>query len=360
MLELSITNYQMRRPPMAANVRALSDMPARMTVHDTGNEYVKKMMITAYALEKQNQVVVEKDPSGTNINLSREFKGSVGTLYLRENRKLHFEIDSNYVEEIEIKAFFSKKIEKRHHVACVTGIVSFTFDDLIEVRIAGNRITFTYTLLPDGKGQPVAFAFEMPEVRSFARDLYDWAERKGFKLMKAVDEDFQQPVIDHSPAPAPPPEGTLYSVMIDPVNVTIEYGQSLQYTGKPVDVKGNVVPETSVKWSVDPASIGTITQNGLFNPTTDNVRATIIATASSATGTTSGFATITIIPKTTAHHGPTMESAPASEQGTTTTPTSLASPPPDAAGKVCPTCNGPLNLSPTYNRWFCPKCQKWV
>ena len=130
MLELSITSYQMRRPPMATNVRALSDMPALMVIHYAENDFVKKILTTAQSLEKTGQVHIEKDATGINYTTTRNFHDAVGTLYLRENRKLHFEIETPYMEEIEIKAFFSKKVEKRHHVACLTGVVPFTFDHL--------------------------------------------------------------------------------------------------------------------------------------------------------------------------------------------------------------------------------------
>lgn len=372
MLELSITNYQMRRPPMATNVRALSPMPSFMVIHASENEYVKKMITTANALQKENQVQIEKDPSGVQLTLTRNFQGALGTIYLRENRKIHFEIESPYVEEIEVKAFFSKKIEKKHHVACITGVVPFTFDLLTEVRIAGNRITFTYTVpLADGKTQQVQYLFEMADVRAFARDLYEWAERKTFKIVKAIDEDFAV-VVDHAPAPAPPPEGQLYSVLIQPPSATVEFGQTLQLSCRPIDVKGSIVQDAQLQWGVDPPSLGSITPDGLFTPNTDQANVSIYVTATQGQQRTSGWAKVRIVPKNPYPTGP-MPSDAASSSPVPGGPLGMvhhapaqqaapAPPPPapaPAGQKVCDTCASPLYFNDQYQRWYCGKCSKW-
>ena len=351
MLELSITNYQMRRPPMATNVRALNDMNSMLVIVHQENDYVKKMILTAQALDKQQQVHIDKDASGTTYTLNRNFMGSVGTLYLRENRKLHFEVETPYVEEIEIKAFFSKKVEKRHHVACLTGVVPFTFDHLVEIRISGNRITFTFSQSADGKGPMIPFGFEMADVRQFARDLYEWAERKGFKLLKPVDDDYKENT-DKAPAPPPPPDGTLYSVIIAPNNITVEYGTATQFTARPVDVKGQDLPGIPVQWTVTPPLIGTITPAGLFTPSTDSAQCSVVAKAQVGDISTHGYASVSVVPKPVAHH------APAAPQG------QLPPPPPPPApgqplGKFCGTCRDPLVFNQQYNRWYCARCQKW-
>lgn len=388
-MELSITNYQMRRPPMATHVIAHSDMPAQMVIHDSPNEYVKKAIMTAEALQKQGHLIINKDPAGTNYSVFKNFKGTVGTIYLRENRKIHFEIDSAYDEEIVIKAFFSKKIEKRHHVACVTGIIPFTFDHLIDVRLRGNTITFTYSLTPDGQGQRVQFMFEMPDVRQFAKDLYEWAEKKNFKIVKAVDEDNPiEPEKVTADEPAPPPEGVLYSALIEPDNQVIQFGTSIRFNIRPIDYKGNPVPVQSIKWSVDPSSIGTISPEGVFTPRTDNAKCSIVATVTSGQVTTSGFATLTIVPgerprtQIPPAYGtqqmPTsgigtaggatnlgMVQQPAQPQQTPLTASSYSPQPPmptqpqSMENRVCETCRGPLSFAEQQNRWYCPKCQTW-
>jgi hypothetical protein len=210
----------------------------------------------------------------------------------------------------------------------------------------------------------------MADVRQFARDLYEWADRKGFKLLKPVDEDYKEKT-DTAPAPAPPPDGQLYSVMISPDQSVIEYGQSMQFNARPLDVKGSEVQITGIKWGVNPPSIGTITQEGVFTPATDAGQGAIMAQAQQGQITTSGFATIKITPKPIVHHAPITAAAPQQaeqaqqsyQQQYPPQQQYAAQPSPQQpqaqAGRACATCGGPLHFSAQYNRWYCGKCQKW-
>lgn len=222
MIELIAGDYSMRRPPMAVNVRALDSMEAVGTIKHGEDEYALKNVNMVLSLGKSGQIASETHYyPGTNYpssyTMRKNMRDNIGTLFARENKKLHFEVPVVYEMETEVKEFLKRRVVKHAYHAFLTAVVDYLFDLLIEVRIKGDIITFVYTPFPvvakgelpppppPGKEIPppppspetrIKFSFQTPEVREFAKDLYDWAERHSIRLPRLMDEDMDHQQIE--------------------------------------------------------------------------------------------------------------------------------------------------------------------
>ena len=85
--------------------------------------------------------------------------------------------------------------------------------------------------------------------------------------------------------------GTSSGVVVSPSAVTLDAGDSRQFTATVYDTEGNVAPGVAVIWSCDDETVGTIGADGIFVALNEGT-ATITASADEASGT----ATVTVRP----------------------------------------------------------------
>jgi hypothetical protein len=323
---------------MIPNAKALTDIVGLMTIRYAEVDYVLKTIKAVTNLSKQGFVSLDApDPRGL-YTVRKNFRGTVGTLYFRENKRLHFEVEQPYMEETEIKAFFTKRVERKQMLVYITAIPQPTLDMVKEVRLKGKTFTLSYQ-------SNEVYSFEMEDPRIFAKDLYEWVGRKAFqfRLPKPIDEDglftIEEEKKEKLPtaAPPPPPEGALYSVIIEPYDGIVEFGKTIKFTAKPCDVKGNPVRDTQLTWSVGAGSnIGKIGPDGVFVPAVGSGTGMIVVTAVQRDRSTQGFATIRIVPPT---------------QGT--------KPPSTGQTNLCSVCRKPLRYITQYMKWYCDTCQRY-
>lgn len=416
MIELIAGDYSMRRPPMAVNVKALDAMEAIGTMKHGEDEYSLKNVNMLLSLSKSGQLTVETAYyKGTNYPSSYTMKKNMmnltGTLFARENRKLHFEVPVTYEVETEIKELFKKRTVKHTYHAFLTAMVDHVFDMLEEVRVKGNLITFVYIasqILPSKMPPPppgvketapppppppadmhVKFSFESSETKAFVKDLYDWAERHGIKMPRLVDEDvshhqmeeFEHKIAEEAERVNVDAEiakleqmknsGILSEAEFQASKDRLikEYGGSSVELAEKKELRQFLSGEEEVDKKKEPEEekeseeeeeeglknlqqfLGTETGKDEGKEAPPPAQPEPVETPATQTKPAEA-------PPPAPAPAPPPAPKPAEAPPPPAPEPPAPAPPPPASKDKCPTCGGPLNYQARSKRWFCPKCKK--